>query len=805
MTGSNTQYDYSKILSLVTENGDVNYDPLIADADRNTLFALSSLRQSLLSWFPFKDGASVLEIGSGYGALSRFVLDRFAKTDFYEEDETKIAVFKERFRNRSFRLLDSLEETGEQYDYVLAIDHKDLYQEDLKDTVRKYKSLLKNDGVLCAGFRNRNGLKYSCGAVDDLVEEPFASDGLFTLPEFIAAAKDLFPEMQVYCPFPDFYYTQAVYRSDCMPESSFADRVRAFDPYDSPLIKDENEEFRKAIKDGTLLEKCDFYLVFLSSRPVSCPIERVILSPDRGERSFMTVFEKERVFKKAINAEGSSYLEESAENAGKLRERGIGVVPQSFEDKKLIMPYVHQKASLDEIAEAAAKGDEGRVLQIFDWIYEDVCRSSETVGELDSEVWETEENTGPVLKEAYIDMIPYNAFLADDGLCYYDQEFVWENTPANYVMFRAVRYTSIHLGGLFDPWRDRLYERYGINEAVREVYLKKENAFVDGNRRRDLYHRFYDWSYISPNRIAENRHRLQYPEENEELRQIHLIQLRLLKRFDEFCSENDLKYFALHGTLLGAVRHHGFIPWDDDVDLGMPREDFDRLVELYPNEANSPYLQSMGKEGRIFYGGYAKLRDEDSVAIEKQNRYFHGHIGVSIDIFPLDFCDEDPVKRKKLQKKITEAQRYIYARCYPRPGGVMDDVTGYKLMKYYLLGRPMPLRFQFPLLNHLFHSVKKSAFRTILACYYGNGENKNLFPDKDLDDLIPMPFEDTHIPVPRMYHQWLRQRYGENYMYPPKKRTRKHPNQFIKLDKSLNYKKGLNDGKSTYRPADGRV
>ena len=782
MTGSSTRFDYAKILSLAAENGDISYDPFIADADRNALLALSSLRQGLLCWFPFKEDARILEIGAGYGTLSRLVLDRSAEADFYEEDELKASVFRERFRSRSFRLLDSLAEAG-RYDYVLAIDHKDLYQKDLEETLRKYRSLLEDDGVLCVGFRNRNGLKYSCGGLDDIVSEPFATEKLLSFSEFSVAAKPLFSEMQVYCPFPDAVYTQAVYRSDCMPEAPFTDRVRVIDPYDSPLIKDENAEFDQAIKDGTLLEKCDFYLVFLSNKPISCPIERVILSPDRGERSFMTIFEKDRVCKKAINEKGCSYLEESAMNADKLRKRGIDVVPQSFEDKSLVMPYVHQKASLDVIAEAAAAGEEKRILQIFDQLYDDVCRSSENAGELDSEVWETEENTGPVLKEAYIDMIPYNAFLTDTGLCYYDQEFVWENTPANYVMFRAVRYTSIHLGALFDPWKDMLFERYGISKALRKNYRRKDNVFVDENRRRDLYYQFYDWTYISPEKIAENRDRLLHPDENWELQRVHAIQLELLKHFDAFCTAHDLKYIAIHGTLLGAVRHHGFIPWDDDVDLAMPREDFDRLVEIYPNEAGSPYLQSMGKEGRIFYGGYAKLRDENSVAAEKQDRYFHGHIGVSIDIFPLDFCEEDPAKREKLQKKITEAQRYIYARCYPRPGGVMDDVTGFRLMKYYLLGRPMPLRFQFPLLNRLFRSVRGSAFRTILACYYGDAENKNLFRDKDLDDLVRMPFEDTDIPVPRNYHQWLQQRYGENYMYPPKKKTRKHLNLFIQFDK----------------------
>ena len=788
MTGSNKSY--RRILELVSEYGNIDYDELIADEDRDVLLQLSSLRHSLLSWYPFPKEAEALEINAGCGALSALLLDRFDRVDLFEEHDAAREILKKRFPDMTGRVLETLEEVDRKYDFVFALDLPAFYQGKLAQVLEDAHDLLKEGGILCVGFRNRNASKYSCGSVDDIVREPFKTDSLLSLSEFNNAAGSMFENIEVYCPFPDALYTQAVYRSGCMPTSSFADRVRAFDPYNSPLIKDENEEFYYAIKDGTLLEKSDFYLVFLSKRPLSCPIERVILSPDRGEHSFMTIFEKDRVYKKAINAKGSSYLEESVRNADKLRERGIDVVPQSFEDKKLIMPYVHQKASLDEIADAAAAGDDTRILRVFDQIYKDVCRSSETAGEPDPEVWGTEDDSSPVLKEAMIDMIPYNAFLTENGLCYYDQEFVWENTPANYVMFRAVRYTSIHLGPLFDPWRDLLLARYGISETLYEIYLKKENAFVDRNRRRDLYHQFYDWTYISPERIKNNRQMLMHSDEDEELQKIHAIQLTLLKKFDAFCKENDLKYFALHGTLLGTIRHQGFIPWDDDIDLGMTREDYDKLVELYVNRPGIPYLQSMGREGRIFHGGYAKYRDENSVAVEERNRYIYGHKGVSIDIMPLDRCPEDPAERKKLQKKITEIQRCIYARCYSKPAGLFDDLPANKMLKYYLFGSHIPLRFQYPVLNHLFRSVKDSSLRTILACYYGEVENRNLFREKDLNDLVLMPFEDTMIPVPRNYHQWLLQRYGENYLYPPKIKNRKHSNLFIKLDDSYKLKKG---------------
>ena len=148
---------------------------------------------------------------------------------------------------------------------------------------------------------------------------------------------------------------------------------------------------------------------------------------------------------------------------------------------------------------------------------------------------------------------------------------------------------------------------------------------------------------------------------------------------------------------------------DDDIDVGMPREDFDKLIELYPNTEGGPYLQSLGNDGRIFYGGYARLRDAKSTMVEAHNRYFSSHKGIFIDILPLDRCAEDPQERKKLQKKITEVQRCIYARAYTHPAGVLDDLSSTQLLKYTLLGRHIPFRFLFLLLDRLFHSVPSSS------------------------------------------------------------------------------------------------
>ena len=142
-------------------------------------------------------------------------------------------------------------------------------------------------------------------------------------------------------------------------------------------------------------------------------------------------------------------------------------------------------------------------------------------------------------------------------------------------------------------------------------------------------------------------------------KEIQQIGLSILKKFADYCEEHGLHYSLAYGTLLGAARHEGFIPWDDDVDVLMGREDYDKMIEyynkgeridglslLYPNET-SDYLTP-----------FAKLCDDRTVAKEKSTKNKHG---VWIDIFPVDKVPEDPNKALKFQKHMIFLRRVMIA------------------------------------------------------------------------------------------------------------------------------------------------
>ncbi len=118
----------------------------------------------------------------------------------------------------------------------------------------------------------------------------------------------------------------------------------------------------------------------------------------------------------------------------------------------------------------------------------------------------------------------------------------------------------------------------------------------------------------------------------------------ILRRFDEFCNEKELTYYVGYGTLLGAIRHNGFIPWDDDIDIMMPRDDYDKLLKYSFIDDEKRYEIVSSKNRRGWPYPFAKCVDNNTELIEQQ--FNSGTIGVYIDLFPLDGLPSGNIRRK---------------------------------------------------------------------------------------------------------------------------------------------------------------
>ena len=135
-----------------------------------------------------------------------------------------------------------------------------------------------------------------------------------------------------------------------------------------------------------------------------------------------------------------------------------------------------------------------------------------------------------------------------------------------------------------------------------------------------------------------------------DLEQQKKIQFEILKEVRDFCDNNNLTYFLGGGTLLGAIRHKGYIPWDDDIDIMMPREDYEKLLTEFNKTCDNQYKLLSYKNTEDYYYLFAKVINTKTILVEDNYKKIKD-LGIYIDVFPIDYLPEDDNKTQKIMKK----------------------------------------------------------------------------------------------------------------------------------------------------------
>ena len=130
------------------------------------------------------------------------------------------------------------------------------------------------------------------------------------------------------------------------------------------------------------------------------------------------------------------------------------------------------------------------------------------------------------------------------------------------------------------------------------------------------------------------------------LKKLHTVQIEILDEFVRICNKHKLTYFLYGGTLLGAIRHKGFIPWDDDIDVSMPRKDYDKFIVIAQKELNSKYYLDCYETNKDYYLPFAKVKKNNTLFDEAECTNIEHHKGIYIDIFPLENVKDNHKIRK---------------------------------------------------------------------------------------------------------------------------------------------------------------
>lgn len=252
---------------------------------------------------------------------------------------------------------------------------------------------------------------------------------------------------------------------------------------------------------------------------------------------------------------------------------------------------------------------------------------------------------------------------------------------------------------------------------------------------------------------------------SEKMKKVWSVELDLLRKFAEVCEKNHLSYFLDGGTLLGAVRHKGFIPWDDDADVIMPREDYDKLWQIADKEFGQPYFFQTSLSENGFYRAHAQLRNSNTTGFIEDDRDKDINKGIFIDIFPLDNIPDEPSKRRKLHRR-TDFYKKLLEFAYDR------DIHRLSPVKkcVYILFRAIYFIVPFKKVFNHFNSKELARYKDCDTAEVGDISllwRENVIWDKKLyDDYIYMPFENLQLRVPAGYDGILSKQYGD-YMKLP--------------------------------------
>ena len=265
------------------------------------------------------------------------------------------------------------------------------------------------------------------------------------------------------------------------------------------------------------------------------------------------------------------------------------------------------------------------------------------------------------------------------------------------------------------------------------------------------------------------------------VQQVKLAQLDLLRELDRICKKNGLPYFMVGGTLIGAVRHNGFIPWDDDIDVGLLWEDYNKLREICSRELDPAYRLDDWYTDPNSPHPFFKLKIKNTHYREEISRDSKMDDGIFIDIFPFDNAPEGKAAQKRQALELNLLRKIILVRCdFDLSNGSKTKKLIYKLLG--LLSRVRSLKGwkrSYETVRTRHNRGKTGHVVNMCGAYSYEKEKK---PRTMMEKVTEHPFENYQFSIPEDYDTYLRGCYGDYMQLPPEeKRVGIHKVQLIDL------------------------
>lgn len=500
------------IIRLIAENPLEQYGEAVQkNFNWPVYYHLTHVRKNILNWYPFSPDGSVLEIGCGMGAVTRILCEKCKDVTAVELSKRRATATLLRCRDKENLeiIVGNLNDIkfNKKFDYITLIGVLE-YQGEYTDTDNPYldflteiKKLLKPGGKLLIAIENQYGLKYWCGAREDHTGIPFEGMNQYTLTnkkirtfskeELNRLVHDSgFNHTFFYYPLPDYKLPSVLYSEKYLPENENLQNARPYYiPDKATLLSDEMGMYKDIIENGVFEFFANSFLVECSDNSQVGEVIFGKFSLDRQDKYQIAtiITDNGQVQKIPLNGEmGIAHLKQIAANQANMGKMGLSVLDSKIVQGKLVSKFVNGEILENRVLDAFRRKNEFEVYRIFDEVKREILRSSDYAQENENVICtigiqkdRDGKDYGPIMKIGYLDMILRNAFYKEGGIEWFDQEWILENVPANFILFRAV-------AALYQtfPWVDSVIPleaiavKYGIASAWEE-YLKLDKLFSD--------------------------------------------------------------------------------------------------------------------------------------------------------------------------------------------------------------------------------------------------------------------------------------------------------------------------------------
>lgn len=275
-----------------------------------------------------------------------------------------------------------------------------------------------------------------------------------------------------------------------------------------------------------------------------------------------------------------------------------------------------------------------------------------------------------------------------------------------------------------------------------------------------------------------------------ELKDIQKKSLEILKVFQEFCQKNNLRFYICGGCCIGAIRHKGFIPWDDDIDMFMPRKDYEKLKSLWIDQIdNNKYKYCKSDYDKFYRSLLTYISDEDTTFIKERQKDLDISHGVRIEILPLDGCPKSRIKRK-IQIMWALIYQIFNNQESPTSKGKFLKLVGDLMLFIFKSWKSRCRIWKYAEKQMSKYDIEDCGKITELCARYQYMVNE--YPKEIFEDVVYKEFEGMLVPLPKGYDKYLKMAFGD-YMKLPSKDKQIPKHEAVKIDLKNSYKKYIMD------------